>query len=233
MASSLREDENFVIEALCNTYGGTWRVGEDPPDAYILIGGQEIAVEISILTQHVTDKSGKLVPRLSQDSRVIRLCDELDEEFKSLIPSGVYIMLTISAPLNKIRKTKDYLIHEIKEIVQRNSAIKRVVEINKNRVKIQLISGDRLSGKKVVGVVSNQNSNADILANAEYILNERINEKTKKCSKIVHRPLWLALFNDYWLAGLDTYKLAMKNLSITHQFDKICIVFDNKQVYTL
>ncbi len=153
MASSLREDENFVIEALCNTYGGTWRVGEDPPDAYILIGGQEIAVEISILTQHVTDKSGKLVPRLSQDSRVIRLCDELDEEFKSLIPSGVYIMLTISAPLNKIRKTKDYLIHEIKEIVQRNSAIKRVVEINKNRVKIQLISGDRLSGKKVVGVV--------------------------------------------------------------------------------
>ena len=233
MVSSLREDEKFVIEALCATYGGTWRVGEDPPDAYISLDGQETAVEISILTEHVIDKSGKVVPRLSQDSGVIGLCDELAEEFKNLIPSGVYILLTISAPLNKIRKTKAYLIHEIKKIVQRNTATERVVEIYKNRVKIQLISGDRLSGKKVVGIVPNQNSNADILVNARYILNERLNEKTKKCSKIVHRPLWLALFNDYWLAGPDTYKLAMKNLSITHPFDKICLVLGNKQVHTL
>jgi len=30
MALSLREDEKFVIEALCATYDGTWRIGEDP-----------------------------------------------------------------------------------------------------------------------------------------------------------------------------------------------------------
>jgi hypothetical protein len=53
MASSLREDEKFVIKALCNTYGGTWRDGEDPPDAYLSLSDGEVAVEISILTQHV------------------------------------------------------------------------------------------------------------------------------------------------------------------------------------
>ena len=233
MASSLREDEHFVIEALCASYGGTWRIGEDPPDAYMSLNENEVAVEISILTQHVVSKSGKSVPRLSQDSGVLRLCDEVNEELKNIIPSGVYILLTISAPLNKIRQTKADLINEIKAIVQKKTPKKQVVEINQNKVKIQLISGDRPSGKKVVGIVPNQNSSPDILANVQYILSERINDKIKKCSKVVHRPLWLALFNDYWLAEPDTYELAMNKLSIKHPFERICLVLGNKEVHNL
>ena len=100
-------------------------------------------------------------------------------------------------------------------------------------MKIQLILGDKPSGKKVVGVVPNQNSSPDILANVLYILSERISDKVMKCQDIVHRPLWLALFNDYWLAELDTYELAMKKLSVTHPFDKICLVQGSKEVHTL
>lgn len=233
MASSLREDEHFVIEALCASYGGTWRIGEDPPDAYMSLSENEVAVEISILTQHVVSKTGKTVPRLSLDSGVLRLCDEVNEELKNVIPSGIYILLTISAPLNKIRQTKADLINEIKGIVQKKAPNEQVIEINKNKVKIHLISGDRPSGKKVVGIVPNQNSSPDILANVQYILSERINDKVKKCSKVVHRPLWLALFNDYWLAEPDTYELAMKKLSIKHPFDKICLVLGNKEVHNL
>lgn len=233
MASSLREDEQFVIEALCASYNGTWRIGEDPPDAYMALKGNEVAVEISILTQHVVGISGKSVPRLSQDSGVLRLCDEIDEELKNIMPSGVYILLTISAPLNKIRQTKADLINEIKSLVQKNAPNERVIEINKNKIKIHSISGDRPSGKKVIGIVPNQNSSSDILANVQYILSERINDKVKKCSKVEHRPLWLALFNDYWLAEPDTYELAMNNLTIKHQFEKICLVLRNKEVHNL
>ena len=233
MTVSLREDEQFVIEALCASYGGTWRIGEDPPDAYMSFSGNEVAVEISILTQHVVDKSGKPVPRLSQDSGVLRLCDEVNEKLKDIIPSGVYILLTISAPLNKIRQTKAELIDEIKRIAQEKAPSEHVIDIKHNKVKIQSILGSRPSGKKIVGIIPNQNSNPNILRNVQYILNERINDKVNKCSSIAHRPLWLALFNDYWLAEPDTYELAMKNLSITHRFDKICLVLGGKQVHTL
>ena len=233
MVSSLREDEKFVIEALCASYGGTWRIGEDPPDAYMSLAENEIAVEISILTQHVVGKSAKPVPRLSQDTGVLRLFDEINEELKNDIPSGVYVLLTISSPLNKIRQTKAELTNEIRKIAQKKAPNKRAIEINKNRVKIQLILGDRPSGKKVVGVVPNQNSSPDIFANVLYILSERINDKVTKCQDIVHWPLWLALFNDYWLAELDTYELAMKKLSVKHPFDRICLVQGSKEVYTL
>ncbi len=80
MERSLRDDEYFVIEALCSSYDGTWRTGEDPPDAYMMLNDHEIAVEISILTQHVVCESGESVPRLSQDSGVLRLCDEVNVE---------------------------------------------------------------------------------------------------------------------------------------------------------
>lgn len=235
MASSLREDEEFVIESLCATYGGTWRIGEDPPDAYLSLPEpeNEVAVEISILTQHVVDKSGRTVPRLSQDTGVRRLCDELNEELKNDIPSGVYVLLILSSPLNKIRQTKTDLINEIKAIVQKKAPNKQVSEINQNKVEIKLIQGNRPSGKKVVGIVPNQNSSPDILANVLYTLTERINDKVTKCCNIVHRPLWLALFNDYWLAEPDTFQLAMKELSITHPFDKICLVLGNKEVHIL
>jgi len=233
MVSDLREDEKFVIESLCAKYGGTYRIGEDPPDAYMSLNGNEIAVEISILTQHVVNESGKPVPRLSQDTGVLRLCDEIHEELKSDIPSGVYVLLTISSPLNKIRQTKADLINKIKEIAQKEAPIREVFETNENKAEIQSFLGERPSGKKVIGVVPNQNSSPDILGNVLYILSERINDKVNKCQNTVHRPLWLALFNDYWLAEPDTFQLAMKELSITHPFDKICLVLGNKEVHTL
>lgn len=235
MAPSLRKDEKFVIESLCTTYGGSWRIGEDPPDVYLSLSEpeNEVAVEISILTQHVVDKFGRTVPRLSQDTGVLRLCDELNEELQNDIPFDVYVVLIISSPLNKIRQTKIALINEIKSIVQKKAPHKQPSEINQNKIEIKLIHGNRPSGKKIVGIVPNQNSNPDILANILYMLSERINNKVIKCTNIVHRPLWLALFNDYWLAELNMFQLSMQKLSITHPFDKIFLILDNKEVHIL
>ena len=233
MAPVLREDEIFVIKSLCSKYGGTYRIGEDPPDAYMSLNDNEIAVEISILTQHVVDKSGKPVPRLSQDTGVLRLCDELNEELKREVPSGVYVLLIISSPLNNIRQTKADLIKKIKEIAQKKAPINEAFKTNKNKVEIKTFLGERSSGKKVIGAVPNHNSSSDILGNVLYILSERINDKVTKCQNIVHRPLWLALFNDYWLAEPDTYKLAMEKLSIEHSFDKIVLLLGSKEVHTL
>ena len=233
MGSSLRKDEKFVIEALCDEYDGTWRIGEDPPDAYMMLNNNEIAVEISILTQHVVNESGKSISRLTQDSGVLRLCDDLNVDIGHIIPPGMCLIITVSAPLKKIRKFKDVLKAKILEIIDKGVSTKHILNIYENKVNISFISGTRPSGEKVIGVVANRNSSPDILANVQYILNDRINEKVIKCSKVEYRPLWLALFNDYWLAEPDTYKHAINSSNIEHPFEKICLVFGNKKVHTL
>ena len=88
MGSSLSDDEQFVMDSLSSSFGGSWRPGEDPPDAYLMQGNIEVAIEISTLTQHVAGRSGTLEPRLSQDVGVLRICDELNEELGNLIQSG-------------------------------------------------------------------------------------------------------------------------------------------------
>jgi hypothetical protein len=107
-------------------------------------------------------------------------------------------------------------------------------EILGNKITIHLIPEDRPSGKKVVGVVQNEKSSADILANAVAILADRIDVKAQKCKSLKSgNHLWLVLFNDYWLADIGTYRQAFSKLSIEHPFDKILIVSGDKSVVML
>ena len=88
--------------------------------------------------------------------------------------------------------------------------------------------------KKIVGTIVNKNSRADVLSNAQIILAKRIQEKFKKCKEIEHKgPWWLALFNDYQPADHDTYLQALKTMEMTHDFDRIYIIMDNRSVYQI
>ena len=105
----------------------------------MMLSDHEVAVEISILTQHVVNESGKVVPRLSQDSGVRRLCDELNEELTNIIPPEMYIILTLSSPLKKIRKFKAALKDKIKSIIHEGNPNEHVFEILENIVKIRFV----------------------------------------------------------------------------------------------
>lgn len=229
----LREDELFVVEALCAEMSCTWNEGEDPPDAYLSYDGTNIAVEISTLTQHVMNNLGEAIPRLSQDAGVIRLCDELDEELGKSISNGHYVILTIHSPIKKIRKFKELLKQQIMASIKQGSESDEIVIIQGNEIRLHVVQGELPSGKRIVGVVANRNSSANISENSEFILRQRIGEKTKTCANIEHRPLWLALYNDYWLADIGSYQQALKNISMEHPFERIFLIDGRKKVYKI
>jgi|GEM_PF-1549374 len=232
----LRPDEKFCIEAVAASVGGQWSEGEDPPDAYLSIGSERIAVEITTLTQYITDQNGDSRPRLSEDSTAVRLCKELNQDLKNDIPANQTVLLILSAPIKSARKLKPRLSKEIMTLVVSAGLDDVTVEreILGNKITVHLIPEDRHSGKKVVGAVRNEKSSADILANATAILADRIDVKTKKCKSLKSGdPLWLVLFNDYFLADIDTYRQAMTKLSIKHPFEKILIISGDKSVAIL
>jgi len=234
LTSQLRSDEKFVICSVAAHFLGTWWDGEDPPDAYLQIGDEVTAVEISILTQHVRDGRGGSKSRLSEDSTAIWLANELNEEFKAMIPDGLLVMLTLSSPILKARKVKTRLAGTIANLVS-NAYQSEVAEvILGNRIDIQVVADDRPSGKKVVGIITNANSSPDILRNAWNILEDRIIDKANKCRSLAFAgPKWLALLNDYWLADNETYQQAIESLSVDHPFEKILLVSGNSSVAVL
>ena len=107
-------------------------------------------------------------------------------------------------------------------------------EILGNTITIHHFPEDRPSGKKIIGGVQNEKSSADILANAKFILKDRVLVKAIKCNSLAQSgPIWLVLFNDYWLADTETYLQALSQISVEHPFDKILIVSGNKSVTVL
>lgn len=67
-----------------------------------------------------------------------------------------------------------------------------------------------------------------------HILNKAITEKEAGFHRICYKNnRWLASFNDYWLASIDTYRLALKNMKVQHSFERIYLVTEERQVYSL
>jgi len=232
--NQLRSDEEFVICSLATHFSGDWWPGENPPDAYLKVGEEVTAVEISTLTQHVSDGSGGSKPRLSEDATAIWLANELNSELRDNIPDGWLVILVLASPILKVRKVKAQLKNRITALVSSPRETEVTESILDNYIKIHVAPDNRPSGKKVVGVVSSQKSSRDILLNARNILEDRLAVKAEKCRFLnFEGPLWLALFNDYWLADNDTYQQAIESFSVDHPFKKILLVSGNKSVAEL
>jgi hypothetical protein len=228
----MRDDERFVIEALAGFYSATWRAGENPPDAYIDLGGDAVAVEISTLTQYVSDDSGTR-ERLSDDQPAIRLANELNEELDDSIPNGTIIALNLSSPILRFRRTKPLLAAEIRRLITASDGTNLKRKILGNDIELWKTCHNDPQHKKVMAIISNRPSNRNILDNATFALDGRIKVKTKKCLPLKVRPLWLALLNDYSLACAETYCDAIKSVPVTHPFEKILLVMRDGSVSVL
>jgi hypothetical protein len=224
--NSLRDDEKFVIAAVSAAFSARWRPGEDPPDAYLTLGGKTVAVEISTLMQPVTDERGTR-SRLTDDLPTAALGEELNLELQALIPDGYRVSLILRSPILARAKTKRKIASLIRSLLHNILTFPPHyhLAVNDNPVSIYLdYHGDAQQKKVTVGFM-HRKAVADLGANTRYILEERINVKAVKCKHLVGRgPLWLALLNDYWLADADTYRYALSLLSVKHPFDKILIV---------
>ena len=231
-ASPLREDETLVITSIATAFSGTWHPGENPPDAYLTFGTDTVAVEISTLTQYVSDNKGTR-PRLSDDLPTAAFANALNEELKHLIPDGYTIGLVLSSPILQHRKTKAKLSKILRAHIANLASLEtdRRIQIHGNSITIYLNHHGEMGFKKVSAAFMNRSSNPDILSNVTQILEDRITTKAKKCGHLRGiAPIWLALFNDYWLTEADTYRFALSRVTLEHPFQKILLVNGDKSV---
>jgi hypothetical protein len=236
MANALRADEEFVIRAVAALESGTWSPGDNPPDAYLKTGERTIAVEISTLMQNVTGEHGGMHARLSDDMPALALANQLNEELRDAIPKGRMVVLTLRAPLLEVRKTRERLKEKILQLVAAAGSDTTDVEeiICGNEIGVQIASFEDAEQRKVHAAIANRNSKPHILANASAILEERITTKAAKCGSLSFEgPLWLALFNDYWLADVETYRQAHATISVSHPFEKILLISGDASVAIL
>jgi hypothetical protein len=229
--NKLRQDEEFVIKVLAEIFDVNWYPGENPPDAYLKFNNKTVAVEISTLTQPTIKGTGFRNERRSDDVSALRLCHELNYELKDQIPKGTYIFLYLSSPIQKLRKFKSLLEKKIIGYLSKKIEFDFEDIILGNKFKIHIGFGELPSGRKIICIIGNNRSNPDVLANALFTLNDRLEVKSKKIKAIKHNgECWLALLNDYLEADDITYRRAMSLSKVDHHFTRVYIVFDSNKV---
>ena len=101
----LKEQERIAIEAVARQFSATWEKGSDPPDAYIMVAGKRVPVDITTLKRRDTGQGHAAKPRLRFDKVATRLIERLQATLGETVPDGMTVLLTITAPIRLPSKT--------------------------------------------------------------------------------------------------------------------------------
>ena len=253
--SELKGTEKFVAESLQSYFSKlfthvNFEEGNDPPDIYLNLDGQKIAVEITDIDQNV------LKNRKTIDYGYLKFIDNLDEEFGSFVDADKKILLFFHHNYAKVstisKKFKKYL----KSLIDTGKfKINNSIEDNINDVgfKISILPMPKKGTRKIAGsampfggkvkksrdinTILDTISDCHLSGQTFNIVNDRIYDKNIKC-KDIEKPIWLALFDNYYnkftyfdnQEHLEHYKNTFESIEDFGIFDKILVIFENRDV---
>src|SRR5208282_6240305 len=163
----LKKQERTAIEAVARRFSATWEKGSDPPDAYILVAGKRVAVDITTLKRCGTGQGNAAKPRLRFDKVATRLIERLQATLgETRQPTGMTVLLTITAPIRLPSKTAASLEDKIQTLLGRGSPGRdEKATIHGNRVQIRLLRDESERAPKIIGFVHNSGSDPLLLLN--------------------------------------------------------------------
>ena len=232
--SALRKEKRSAIEALARHFSADWEEGGGSPDAYVTIGGKQIAVEIAAIgRRHAGDNSAK--PRLRFDKVVLRLIGGLQAALREAVPDGQAVMLTVTAPIRLPGKTAAALESRIRDRLARRSARAEIAEtIHGNRVRVRIVTGVPAKSSKVIGFVHNPETDAEMLLNlAQSLLQEIGAAADKPPPKRFTGERWLVIADEHGFSQIEIHRQIHAQLSTTTGFKKILMVLAGGKVETL
>lgn len=253
--SVLKGNEKFVAESLTKYFNKThtkvdFREGEDPPDIYLNMDGEEIAIEITDLSENV------LKNRKNLDTSYLNFINNLDKEFSALVPSNIKIHILFFHHYKNVSRISNDFKTYFKQLLSLNDlTFGTCIEdsIKTVNFKITFFKQPKHSSRKIAGAVtpyggkrqktrdintiSEQLADCHLSSKGHAIVLDRILDKTKKCH-LIKKPIWLALFDTYYshfttfqdTEHITFYRDILNKIDNFGIFEKILIVFENQDV---
>jgi len=251
----LKGNEEFVAKSLQIYFNKIskqvkYTEGEDPPDIYLHIDGNKIAVEITDIDENV------LQGRKTIDRGYLTFIDNLEKKFKSLVAKDKKLFIIFFHNYNKVSKISKKFESYLQSILEKEDyEINCPIEdtINNIGFKINIHNMPKNGNKKIAGsvasfegkvkksreinIVMNQISDCHLSSKTFNIINNRIMDKNKKCTHI-KKPIWLALYDNYFNKfttfidneHFDFYNEIVAEINDFGIFDKVLIVFENGDI---
>jgi hypothetical protein len=228
---NFKKQERAAIEAVARRFSATWEEGSDPSDAYIMYAGKRIAVDITTLKRRGTGQSNAAKPHLRFDKVATRLIERLRATLGEIVPDGVTVLLTITAPIRLPSKTAASLEDKIHTLLGQGSPGRDKKDtIHGNRVQIRLLRDESERAPKMIGFVHNPDSDPLLLFNMTRELLELIGAEAGGRAPRLAGDRWLVVISDGGISCLEAYSYIYSQLRMETDFKKILMVFGDGHV---
>ena len=230
----LNKQEQTAIDTVAKRFSATWEKGSDPPDAYIIIAGKRVAVDIATLKCRGTLRVNAPKPRLRFDKVATRVIERLKAALGVTVPEGMTVLLTITAPIHLASKTTAALEDKIHTMLGRESPSRdEKITIHGNRVQIRVLRDASKRAPKMIGFVHNPDSDRLLLLNTTDELLELISADADGQATRLAGDRWLVVISGRDISFLEIYRYICSQLRRASDFKKILMVFGDGRVEIL
>jgi hypothetical protein len=227
----LKKQERVAIEAVARRYSATWEKGSNPPDAYMMVAGNRVAVDITTLKRRGTGQGNGAKPRLRFDKVATRLLERLQATFGETVPDGMTVLLTITAPIRLPSKTAASLEDKIQTLLRPGSPGRDEKDtLYGNRVQIRLLRSESERAPKMIGFVHNSDSDPHLLLNMTRELLELISVDVGRQAPRLAGDRWLLVISARVISCLEAYRYIYSQLRLATRFNKVLMVFGDGRV---
>ena len=225
----LKKQERSAIEAVARRFSASREKGSDPPDAYIMVAGKRVAVDITTLKRRSTGQGNAAKSRLRFDK--VELIERLQATLGETVPDGMTVLLTITAPIRLASKTAASLEDKIQTLLGRGSPGRDEKDtIHGNRVQIRLLRDESERAPKMIGFVHNSDSDPLLLLNMTRELIELISAEAGRRAPRLAGDRWLVVISAGGISCLEAYRYIYSQLRMATDFKKILMVFGDGRV---
>jgi len=229
--SDLTKEERTAIEAVARRFSATWEEGSDSPDAYIVVAGKRVPVDITTLKRRGARHTSAAKLRLRFDRVASRLIERLQATLNATVPDGMTVLLAITAPIRVPSKTAASLEDKIDTLLGRGPRGRDQKDtIHGNRVQIRLLRDESERAPKMIGFVHNSDSDALLFLNMTSELLELVSAEAFSRAARPAGDRWLVVTSADTISCLGVYRYIYSRLRLATDFKKIFIVFCDERV---
>jgi hypothetical protein len=235
----LQKQERTAIETVARRFSATWEKSSDSPDAYLMVAGKRVAVDITTLKQRGIGQGNAAKPRLRFDKVATRLMERLQATLGKTVPDRMTVLLTITAPIRLPLKTAASLEDKIQTLLGRGSPGRdepgrgEKGRIHGNRVQIRFLKDQSERVPKMIGFVHNSDSDPLLLLDMTRELLELIGAEAGRRAPRLTGDRWLVVISAGGISCLEAYRYIYSQLRMATGFQKILMVFGDGSVGTL
>jgi hypothetical protein len=181
-------------------------------------------VDVVIVEAQIPRRSKVTPPRLRFDRVVLRVFERLRTALRDEVPSGVTVVVTITAPILVPGKTIAAVEERIRALLGKRSSRGLTETVHGNEVRIGIIRRPKAATAPIVGFVHNRDSDRSVLFDVtEALVQGLFSIKGRSLAVAMEdEPLWA-----------DTYRHVCDQVFAHTDFKRVFLVTTDGEVSTL